>query len=137
MKITRNESKPVQQCPVCGQAASKPLAHKSADLPPLGFLLRQQLKRLRPRKPEGRDWRVDPWPGDSISILDRAYFERPKPGRGFKVPLFRHVVQVSNNRVFYQTSDGGPVRSCSISTWRRLDADLAGKAITPPAKKQS
>ncbi len=132
MKSPCIKSGPVQQCPVCGQATSKPVARGSANLPPLGYQLRQQLKRQRPRKPTDRDWRVDPWPGDYISILDRAYYERPNPGRGFKAPLYRQVVRVSNNRVFYRMSDDAPLRSCSLSTWRRLDADLSGETITPP-----
>lgn len=104
--------------------------HKQFDpnvkYPPMGWLLRQAFKRQR-GKPAGRDWRVDPRPTDSIAILDRAYYERPKNGR-FKVPIHRTVVRVDKDRVYYRTHDGGRVRSCSKATWRRLEADLVARA---------
>lgn len=65
---------------------------------------------------------------DLIAILDRAYYERSKTG-GFKAPIYRRVVRVDKDRVYYRTQDGGRVRSCSKSTWRRLDADLSARAV--------
>ena len=71
---------------------------------------------------------------DSIAILDRAYYERPNPDHDVKVPIFRTVVRVSKSRVYYRRKDDEPVRSCSRSTWRRLDADLVSRAIEQTGK---
>jgi hypothetical protein len=114
-------------CPCCGRKTDKQF-DPAVKYPPMGWLLRQAFKRQR-RKPVGRDWRVDPRPLDSIAILDRAYYERPKAG-SFKVPVHRTVVQVENDRVYFRTQDEGRVRSCSKATWRRLDADLVARAVT-------
>ena len=98
------------------------------NFPPMAYRLRQALKRLR-GKPRGRDWRIDPKPLDSIAILDRAFYERAKSDKRMNVPIFRHVVRVSKNRVYYRRKDDEPLRSCSRSTWKRLDADLSSCAI--------
>jgi hypothetical protein len=130
MKIQSNKSKRVRYCPVCGLPASKPHGRQNAKLAPFGYRLRQHLKRHRPRNPAERNWRTDPLPGDYIAILDRACYEKPNPDDDVKVPLFRHVVRVSEGRVYYRLSDTAPVHSCSLSTWGRLDADLVGAAVT-------
>jgi hypothetical protein len=132
MENMRNKTEARGRCPVCGLHTSKSVAAKNADLPPIGYILRQHLKRQRSRKPAGRDWRTDPWPGDYVAILDRAYYERPNPRNDIQVPVFRHVVRVSENRVYYRVRDDARVRSCSLATWRRLDADLFGAAVNPP-----
>jgi hypothetical protein len=119
-------------CPCCGQKCSRKFndaIHKPA---PLGFSLRQALKRQR-GKPTGRNWKTDPRPHDSIAILDRAYYERANDG-GSKEPTFRRVIKVSKERVFYRTEDNLPVRSSSRSTWRKLDGDLVGRAATKEEK---
>jgi hypothetical protein len=111
-------------CPCCGQKTFKKFETTGPKPPPLAFLLRQEFKQQRV-KPTGRNRRTDPRPRDSIAILDRAYYERANDG-GEKVPIFRRVVKVSKERVFYKTGDDHPVRSCSRATWRKLDADLVG-----------
>jgi len=65
---------------------------------------------------------------DTIAILDRAYYERAKSDKRMDVPIFRNVVRVTKDRVYYRRENNEPLRSCSRSTWRRLDADLVGCA---------
>jgi hypothetical protein len=133
MKTTHKSEKVIPECPCCGQPTTKQFDITITKCPPIAYLLRQQFKRRR-SKPLGRDWRVDPRPRDSIAILDRAYYERAKSAKRMNVPSFRHVVRVSRNRVYYRREDDEPVRSCSRSTWRRLDADLVGRAIEKGGK---
>src|SRR5260370_14022388 len=98
-------------------------------MPPMAFLLRQEIKRLRRGRPHDCDWRVDPRPMDTIAILDRAYYERGRSDKHIVVPVFRDVVRVAKDRVYYRRKEDEHLRSCSRSTWRRLDADLVGRAI--------
>ena len=61
--------------------------------------------------------------------MDRAYYERDYRNRGMHDPIHRTVVRVWQGRVYYRRKDDEPVRSCSLSTWRRLNADLVSRAI--------
>lgn len=118
-------------CPCCRKKTDKQF-DPNVKYPPMGWILRQRFKRER-GDPEGRDWRVDARPMDSIAILDRAYYERSRAG-GLKAPIYRRVVRVDKDRVYYRTQDGGRVRSCSKASWRRLDADLVASAVEPQSQ---
>lgn len=124
------EPKSKLDLPCCEQKSIKEFTAPKSQ--PLGFLLRHALKLPR-AKATGRDWRTDPRPHDSIAMLDRAYYERTNDGET-KVPIFRRVVKVSKDRVFYKTGDGHAVRCCSRGTWCKLDADLVGRAVTDEEK---
>jgi hypothetical protein len=130
MKTQFSKSNGVRCCPVCGRPFPKPHGGQNAKLVPLGYRLRQRLKRERRRNSGERNWRTDPWPGDYIAVLDRAYYEKASSDDEVKVPVFRRVVRVFEGRVYYQLSDTAPVRSCLLSTWRHLNADLVGAAVT-------
>lgn len=93
----------------------------------MGLLLRRKLKKAQ-GKPTGRNWKVDPRPGDSVSVFSEAYFRRP-PRDDMNPTPFRTVVRVTKSRVFYRIRDNGPIRSCSRATWRKLDSDLSGRAM--------
>jgi len=128
MKTTFKKAFPNRTCPCCGQPATKQFDKGVTKRPPLAYRLRQLLKR-RQGKPQERDLRTDPRPKDSIAIMDRAYYERNYRDRGIQVPIHRTVVRVWQGRVYYRRKDDEPVRSCSLSTWRRLNADLVSRAI--------
>ena len=98
---TRSESdRRKNECPCCGQSGTRKFEDVGPKGPPLAYLLRQAFKR-RPGKAKDRDWRIDPRPLDVVAILDRAYYERAKPGRHFVAPISRNVIRVSKDRVYY------------------------------------
>jgi len=87
----------INQCPCCGRPTKEHFGQTTKKRPPFAYLLRQEIKRMR-GKPEGRDWRTDPHPGDCIAVLDRAYYSRPTSDE--RGPTHREVVRVSDTRVF-------------------------------------
>src|SRR6267378_6680526 len=86
MKTTFKKAFPNRTCPCCGQPTTKQFDKVATERPPLAYRLRQFFKR-RQGKPQGRDWRTDPRPKDSIAIMDRAYYERKNRDRGIQVPI--------------------------------------------------
>jgi hypothetical protein len=125
-EIPHKNNPSINQCPCCGRPIKEHFGQTTNKRPAFAYLLRQEIKRLQ-GKPEGRDWRTDPHPGDCIAVFDRAYFARPASDK--REPSHREVVRLSDDRVFYVVDETGPLRSCSRATWRRLDADLFSFAV--------